>query len=407
MTLRVNEAYEHLLEADYPYRFEVTYGGAGSGKSYGVDQAIVVAALRDPGRGILVVRKVAKSIRHSVWELTLATISDMGATRQFDINKSEFRISHRRNGARILFAGLDDVEKLKSVYDISEVWGEEATEFTPNDVRQLDLRMRGGRLRKRMHLTFNPISDGHWLKRDFFDNPRDDTRVTHTTWRDNAFLDDEYRLRLARLKDEDPYFYAVYSEGEWGRLGNLVFSNYVIEDFDYGEDELENVRQGMDFGFNHPSAIARVGFRDDELYIFDELYETRLTNTELIAAAKEFDPDYERNVYRADSAEPDRIEEFNQAGFNVEPAKKGANSVRHGIDYLKRYRVHIHRSRCPNMAREWSGYKWREDRNGEIMHPEQPVDLNNHGIDAVRYATEDLWDGSSVDVWIPGYDGTA
>lgn len=402
--LRVNRAYSHLRE--YGPRFEVVMGGAGSGKSYAVAQHIILAALdpRHKGRKYLCSRKVARTLRYSIFALLRAIISDLGLSSFFEVNKTEMTFTSV-TGTQILLLGLDDAEKLKSIHGVTDVWAEEATELSEDDLTQLNLRLRGPRHHKRVILTFNPISQHHWLKKRFFDNAVDNVRITKTTYLDNAFLDDAYRTELEGLKDQDHYFYQVYTLGEWGELGNTVFSNYVIEDFDYGEDDLENVRQGMDFGFNHPSAIARVGFKDGDLYIFDEFYQTRLTNAELIDAAKTFDPGYPNHIYRADSAEPDRIEEFSQAGFVIEGARKGKGSITHGVDFLKRHLVHIHATRCPNIAKEWQGYKYREDRDGNVM--EEPVDLNNHGIDAVRYATEDLWDGSSVDVWIPGYDGAA
>jgi len=400
--MRVNAAYSHLRE--YGPRFEILYGGAGSGKSYGIAQHIVLGAL-DPanrGRKYLCVRKVARTLRFSVFALLRDIISEMGLGAFFTINRSEMTFTSV-TGCEIILLGLDDVEKLKSIHGVTDVWGEEATEFARDDIKQLNLRLRGPGQRKRIVLSFNPIMATHWLKKDFFDNARDNVRIVKTTYRDNAFLDDEYRAELESLKDVDEYFYQVYALGEWGQLGNLVFTNYVIEDFPYTADDLENVRGGIDFGYNHPSAIARVGFKDGEIYIFDEFYQSRLTNTELIDHAKEFDPEYQNNLYRADSAEPDRIEEFAQAGFAIEAAKKGKDSIRHGVDYLKRYRVHIHATRCPNTAAEWQGYKYREDRDGNVF--DEPVDLNNHGIDAVRYATEDLWaDGGGVDIWIPGYE---
>ena len=383
--IRVNAPYTHLLH--YGPRYEVIMGGAGSGKSYAVAQHIILAAL-DPahrGRKYLVVRKVARTLRYSVYALLRDLIVDLGLTPYFEINKTEMTFTSV-TGTQILLLGLDDVEKLKSIHGVTDVWCEEATEMAESDLKQLNLRLRGQGHAKRIVLTFNPISQLHWLKRRFFDRQDDSARVTVTTYKDNAFLDDAYKAELEGLKDKDAYFYQVYTLGEWGQLGNTVFSNYVIEDFDYGADDLENVRQGMDFGYNDPTVLTRSGFKDGDLYTFDELYLLKNTNTQLIETIMEW-YDYANNLITADSAEPARIAEISRAGIPVQPAKKGKDSIRSGIDFIKRHRWHIHATRCPNLAKEVQAYKWREDRDGNVM--DEPVDLNNHCIDSVRYALED------------------
>ena len=200
----------------------------------------------------------------------------------------------------------------------------------------------------------------------------------------------------------DPYFKDVYVLGNWGVLGNLVFTNYVIEEFDYTENDLENVCSGMDFGFVHASAIERMGFRDGEIYVFDEIYGKGWTNAEFIAAANDWftreveeDGVKKRIPYRfditADSAEPDRIKEWNQAGWFVEAAQKGPGSLGYGIDYLISKKIHIHATKCPNLAREIPMYKRREDKDGNAI--EKFVELNDDTIAAARYGTEFIWSG--------------
>jgi len=283
----VNDAYLSLR--DYSHRFEVVMGGAGSGKSYAVAQTRILGVL-DPanqGRKYLCLRKIGKSLRHSVFSLLKSIIADMGFTDDFVINKTDMSFTSKRPGkGEILLGGLDDVEKLKSIHDVTDIWVEEATEITQSDLIQLNLRLRGPGPKKQIVLTFNPISQLHWLKAYFFDTPQANTRITTTTYKDNVFLDDAYREELESLRDIDPYYYQVYTLGEWGRLGNLVFSNFVIEDFPYAEDDLENVCEGMDFGYIHASAIVRMGFRDGELYAFDELCGKGWTNADFIANAE-------------------------------------------------------------------------------------------------------------------------
>jgi len=360
---------------------------------------IVLRCLEDKRHKILVVRKVAKTIRFSVFALLTRIIDEWGLHQLFTVNKTEMTITCQ-NGNQIMFLGLDDVEKLKSIDAITEVWVEEASETTEDDLTQLNLRLRGiGDVAKQIFLTFNPISITHWLKKRFFDKPDGKAAITHTTYKDNRFLDAEYIAELESLKAQNEYYYDVYCLGKWGVLGTGVFSNFVIEPFDYGEADLANVCAGMDFGFNHPSALERVGFKDGELYVFDELSIRGVTNTEWIGEVAKALP--RTQAVTADSAEPGRIREFQQAGFNVAGARKGKDSVKEGIDFLKRYRIHIHATRCPMLAARLPAYQYKKDKDGNTI--DEPVEVLDDEIAALRYAIEPLrlQDLPKVSTWAP------
>jgi len=380
----VNKAYLPVLSDES--RFKVLYGGAGSGKSHFVAQSVVLRCLKEKGRRFLIVRKVARTLRYSVIVLIREIIATMGLENVFEVNRTDMTITCRLNGNQLLFLGLDDVEKLKSIHGITDIWIEEASEVLQSDFEQLNLRLRGNpEIKKQVVLTFNPISATHWLKQYFFDRRRDNTFILKTTYKDNAFLDDEYIKELESLKDRDYTYYQIYTLGEWGILGNLIYTNYVIEDIPQDSSAYGSTYAGLDFGFNDPSALVRIGWKDSELYVFDELYQSGLTNAELIEAAAEMVP---RNEHiTADSAEPDRILEFRRAGFKIYPAKKGKDSVKFGIDWVKRHRIHIHPS-CQNFINEIQGYKYREDRDGNVL--DEPVNMHDHLMDALRYATEPL-----------------
>ena len=385
-----NDAYRPYL--NNRSRYEVFYGGAGSGKSHFVAQRMVIRHLAEPGHKTLVVRKVGKTSRHSTFALIRQTIAEWGVAHLFEVHRGDLDITNNVNGNQFLFLGLDDVEKLKSIAGITDIWVEEATETTEADFNQLDLRLRGQTSRpKQITLTFNPVSHLHWLKRRFFDRPDAKAVALRTTYKDNRFIDSEYAAVIENLRNVDPVYYQIYGLGEWGVLGNLVFSNFVIEDFDPSPERFDSVHQGLDFGFNHPSAMLTVGLRDGELYALEELYARGLTNAELIEmAAGQFD---KRRGTTADSAEPARIKSWSQAGWNVLPARKGPDSVRHGIDWLKAHRIHVHAKNCPNLAAELQGYKWRQDKDGNVL--DEPVPFHDDAIAALRYAMEPLMDGSS------------
>jgi len=383
--IKMNSVFEPYF--DNTSRYEILYGGAGSGKSHFVAQKKVLQHLAESGRKTLVVRKVGRTIRNSVFAHIREVITEAGLTDKFQVprGKTDFDIKGPR-GNEIIFTGLDDAEKLKSIFGITDVWIEEAYEITEDDFKQIDLRLRGETQHpKQITLTFNPVSALSWLKAYFFDVKRDDCSILKTTYRDNAFIDEEYRQMLEKLKEQDYVYYQIYALGEWGVLGNLVFTNYVVEDIPTDESMYSSIFQGLDFGFNDPSAFVKVGLKDDELYILDELYERELTNNELIPRVQR--KANGRIMMIADSSEPDRIKEFKQAGFKVKGAEKGQGSVKAGLDWAKRKRIHIHPA-CHNFIKEIQAYKYREDKDGNVF--DEPVDIDNHLMDAFRYAIEPL-----------------
>jgi len=377
-------------EAYHPYylndsRYLILYGGAGSGKSVFTAQKHLIRILNEPNHRILVVRKVARTLRHSVFALLRDLIAEWGLTKLFKINKSDMEITCV-NGNQILFAGLDDVEKLKSITGITSIWIEEASEIAENDFNQLDLRLRGkSKNYKQITLTFNPISALSWLKSHFFDVIRPNVTRLKTTYLDNRFIDTEYKEMIEGLKDKDHVLYQIYALGEWGVLGNLIYTNWTVEDISTDDEWYGSTYQGLDFGFNNPSAYVKLGIKDDEIYIYDEFYRKGLTNTELI---KELTGQADKHqLITADSAEPDRIKEFKNAGFKIVGAKKEKGSVETGIDYIKHRKVHVHPS-CVNTIKELQSYKYKEDKDGIVY--DQPVDMYNHILDAARYALDDL-----------------
>lgn len=385
-----NEIYLPYLDSDKKYRFEHIYGGAGSGKSVFVAQKKVYQHLRDEGRKTLVIRKVGKTLRHSVFAEVRAIIGAWNCGHIFKPNKSDMEIRNVVNGNQFIFTGLDDVEKLKSIHGITDVWIEEASEITQDDFQQLNLRLRGiGAIPKQITFTYNPISALSWIKAYFHDQPIENCAILKTTYKDNRFLDEEYVREVEALKEKDPVYYQIYALGNWGVLGNLVFTNYVVEKYDITDDNgnllFENVFNGVDWGFNDPSALVRIGLKDSELYVFDGMYVRGLTNTELMDEAESIVS--KQDLITADSSEPARIKEWRQRGFRVRASKKGKDSIKHGIDFIRRHRLRIHPS-MQEFLNEIQGYVYKQDNDGNTL--EEPVDFKNHYMDAMRYALEEL-----------------
>lgn len=214
-------------------RYMVLMGGGGSGKSVFAAQKIVFRILTEKKHRFLVLRKVAKTLRESVFMEIKNVIYRWGLESLFKIPKGASSELYIRciNGNEILFAGLDDVEKLKSISGITSEWIEEASELTPEDFRQLDIRLRGRTANyKQMMITFNPIDIQHWLKAEFFDRKKPNATVLHSTYKDNRFLDDEAIQVLEGFKETDPYFYQVYALGEWGVLGKTIFNAQKVNE---------------------------------------------------------------------------------------------------------------------------------------------------------------------------------
>lgn len=206
------------------HRYLVLKGGGGSGKSIFAGRKVLERCTSEPGHRILVCRKVQKTIRESCFKQLIGQCAEHYPESGCKINKSDMLISFA-NGSEIIFAGLDDVEKLKSIYNITGIWIEEASELAEGDFNQLDIRLRGETdYYKQIILTFNPISLLHWLKKRFFDRRDPRARTHESTYRDNRFLDEESIATLESFKETDEYYYTVYCLGMWGVTGRSVFN---------------------------------------------------------------------------------------------------------------------------------------------------------------------------------------
>lgn len=380
-------------------RVQIFFGGSSSGKSVFLAQRSVYDLLRG-GRNYLICRQVGRTLRLSVFAEVCSVIGTWGLGAEFSINKSEMLITCE-NGYQIAFVGLDDVEKLKSIRPAvgawTDIWIEEATETDRITVKQLMKRQRGGSrdTKKRLVLSFNPILQTHWIYETYFSRvgwsdkqteyrAEDGSLSILKTWYiHNRFLtpDDVRDLE----NEEDDYFFNVYTLGNWGVLGNVIFTKWRVEDLSGMLDQFTNRRNGLDFGFSSdPAALSRSHYdrMRKTIYIFDEIYETGLTNPEL---ARLIAPMCGRDTVVCDSAEPKSITELSRAGIAAIPAEKGQDSVMFGIQWLQQQTIVID-TRCINTQNEFRQYKWKQDKNGVALR--QPVERNDHIIDATRYAYE-------------------
>lgn len=375
-----NKAYYPYLQ-DYSHKYEVYYGGAGSGKSYFVAQKLIIKALKQK-RVVLVIRKTLVSQRKSCWKLILKVLSDFHIKEYCDIRKSEMEIE-LPNGSVFYFLGLDDPEKIKSIVDIGDVWCEEATELLEEDFDQLVLRARAVVPNRQFFLSFNPISKANWCYKRWFVQKEPEALIIKTTYKDNKFLDQEYIKSLENMINTNPTYYRIYALGEFCTLDRLVYNNWKIEDFNYQEIK-GNLLIGLDFGFSvDTTALIASIHKEDKIYIFREFGDTGLTNDKIANAIKALG--FNKSVIIADSAEPKSIEEIRKLGISkIMPSVKGPDSIIHGINQLQQLQIIVHPS-CTNTITEFENYTWQK-KDGEYIN--KPVDQFNHYLDALRYSLQ-------------------
>jgi phage terminase large subunit len=215
--VEINEAYVPFFESQH--RYAVLMGGAGSAKSVSAHQKTILRITTEENHRFLAIRKVKNTLRSSVYQLFYDLILKYDLEKEFHINKTEMRFLHLLTGNEIICVGLDDPEKIKSIAGITSVLVEEATELEEKDFNQLELRVRGETTNyKQFTICFNPIDEQHWLKKRFFDTEDDQVFKLKTTYRDNAFLDEDYVKHLTQRVISNENLYKVYVLGEWGRI---------------------------------------------------------------------------------------------------------------------------------------------------------------------------------------------
>ena len=368
---------------DYSKRIEAYYGGAGSGKSFGATQKVLLKALKYK-RKVLVIRKIQRTIKDSIWALLISHLHASGYYDACRVNRSDFEIE-LPNGSIFLFKGLDDPEKIKSIDGITDIVIEEATELTEDDFTQLNLRLRALVDYLQIYLMFNPISKKNWVYDYFFVRKLPlNVKVVKTTYQDNKFLSDEYRAELERLKDRNPAYYRIYCLGEFATLDKLVFPVYTTKIV--SEDSIQGLKRwiGLDFGYiNDPSAIVW-GFIDTvkkRIYVTGEYVKRGMKNNEIAETMADLGLCKDKSY--GDCAERKSIDEIRDKGVNIEPTEKGKDSIIHGIQWIQQYELIVD-ERCFKVREELENYTWKKDKKtGEYIN--EPVDTFNHTIDAIRY----------------------
>lgn len=381
---RNNSEFLHLL------------GSAGSGKSRFAAQKEIAFSFNSERRSrkTLIVRKVATTLKDSVYAELKTVIYEWKLQDCFEILKSPLQIVNKITGLTFVFIGLDDVEKVKSISGVDRIWIEEATELeSRNELDQLRLRLRGFE-NVQITLSYNPIDEHHWLNTDIHQHRPVNHFILKTTYRDNGKLlakDPHYGDSIERLKETNPNYYQVYGLGNWGKvLEGLIYSEYeIIPEFPKDEQGRDDIQfYGLDFGFSDPTALTamhvRDGFPKRNLITKEIIYESGLDGVDLV---KRFDALGVRKDVKmiADSARPEMISALKRAGYKCQPCEKGAGSVLTGINRIRAYNFQI-AAGSKNAMKEIQNYQKKEIHGRWIEEP-APNQIE-HFLDSVRYGEQ-------------------
>jgi len=379
---------------DATTRFVINIGGSRSTKTYSILQLLIVKALESTEPLVIsIVRKSLPSLRISVMRDFFNILKQLDLYNEELHNKTEN--TYQLNNSLIEFFSIDDAQKRRGTKrDILFV--NEANEITYEDFFQLNIRTT-----TQVFFDFNP-SETFWYNDQI--QTRDDITIIHSTYKDNPYLNDDQIKEIERLQHTDLQYYQIYALGEFAGAIDRIYSYTPLDDIPVDRGA-KLVALGLDFGYtNDPTTLVEVWRQGDNIYLNELIYQTGLTNSDIGDLMSEYGVDRTIEII-ADSAEPKSIEELRRYGFNIKPAIKGPDSIKNGIDILKRNRLFVTKQ-STNLIKELNNYKWITDKNGNKLN--KPVDMFNHALDAVRYVALNKMKQGNTGVYnisIVGRDG--
>lgn len=385
----------HQAIKEHKYTHYWASGGRGSTKSSFCGIEVITLLLRHKDCNAVVLRKVAATLRDSVYAQIQWGISTMGLDGQFIQKTSPLRMIYKPTGQQIVFLGVDKKEKIKSIKPragyFGVVWYEEVDQFSGmEELRSLNQSLLRGGEKFWCFYSYNPPkSRDSWVNQEVLIDEAD-RLVHHSTYLGvpREWLGDLFFLEAEKLKNKNEMAYRHEYLGEATGTGGAVFGN--VENMAMSDEligRFDRLHYGLDFGFaTDPLAFVCMHYdkKHEILYIFNEVYKFSLDTRPAAEMVKKL---AQRRLVIADSAEPRTIRSFEKYGCNIKGAKKGPDSVEHGIKWLQDLRaIYIDKSRCPNAYREFVGYEYAQNKDGQFIS--QYPDKNNHAIDAVRYGME-------------------
>lgn len=351
-------------------RFIVNQGGSRSSKTYSLCQLIIVYCLQNPNKVVSIVRKTFPALRATVMRDFFEIMKDLEIYQKSNHNMSE-NIYKFPNGSIVEFFSVDDEQKIRGrKRDLG--WCNEANELFFDDFQQLNMRTEST-----MIFDYNPSESASWL----YDLPKDESIVIKSTYKDNPFLPDSIKRQIEDLRRTDEALYQIYALGERATSKSNIYSGWTF--VKHRPAKFTQFMYGLDFGYNHPTALVRIYWHEKDIYIEPVIYESYLTTSMLIDKLGELN--IEKNVeILADHSRPEIIAEMINAGYNVQNANK---TVKKGIDNIKTFLVMCEDDK--RLVKEYENYKWK--KIGDTI-TDEPIKLFDDAMDAIRYAATHIKD---------------
>lgn len=392
---------------DWDYKFYFLVGGYGSSKSYHVATKLLLK-LASEKRLALVVREVYDTIRDSCFSLFEEVALRIGIYDHLKFKTSPMQIIFP-NGSKIIFKGMDNPQKLKSINGVSIIWLEECSEVKYEGYKELLGRLRHMELSNHIICSTNPVGTDNWTYSHFFKNEENNkivlddgmlyqdrivktnnTYYHHSTCEDNAFLPQSYIDELEQMKEYDYDLYRVAKLGHYGVNGEKVLPQFQVIEHSKVIDKVSKlpnrlIKYGLDFGFvTSYNALISIGIDEanKDLYIFNEYYTKGKTDIEISEDIK----DYKDKLIVADNAEQKSIAFYRQQGFKMIPCKKFAGSRLQNTKKVKRFKNIYCSDECKHTIKELKNLTYKKDRKGNIIEDEFNIDP--HTFSAIWYALD-------------------
>ena len=361
------KAYYDLKESEK--RITVLQGGTRSGKTYSVLLGLIEFAWINKNQGLFITlcRKTFPSLRASAMRDFFSILEKENLYLPQNHNKTQN--TYDLYGNTFEFISTDQPQKVRG-RKREVLFMNEANEFTYEDFTQLAMRTTF-----KIILDYNPSDEFHWI----YDKvvTRDDADFYQSTYLDNPFLEESVIEEIEKLKELDPNYWRIYGLGERGIGESTIYTHWK-----FGERiprNYDDIIYGVDFGYNAPTGMVKIYIKDNECFVQEVLYKKKLTTTDLIEEMEKIIDNKTKVIY-GDSAEPKTIHEISRAGFNIKSSDK---SVKKGIDKLKSIPIIVDK-KSVNLLKEIKSYRWKQDKEGKTL--DEPVKINDHLCDAMRYA---------------------
>lgn len=360
--------FERNVEAIESGKFRAicNQGSTRSGKTYSLCQILALYIPLKYKKSISIVSPSLPHLKRGARRDFLEILENSGVYREDSFNKTD-NVYHYPNGSYVEFFGAEEPGKTRGPgRDI--LYMNEANLLPFTTYTQLALRTK-----EIVLMDFNPVDELSWVY-DVADKPGN--ILIHSTYKDNPFLPKEQIDEIESLQNADENLWKVFGLGLRGASSEIIYTHWKVQDFPQGCE----VVYGVDFGYNVPSSVIKIGFKEGASFIDECLYETRLTTGDLIERLKGMNISRSDELF-CDNAEPKTIEEIKRAGFNAKPAEK---DVYAGIQMVKSRPLYI-TQRSANVIKEIKGYKWKLDKDGKVHQDEVPIKFMDHAMDALRY----------------------